>query len=242
MTPRPPAKARTRRAAAKFMLASGVLGLGLAGCDPRMALYFLQPSEPTIPPPAGSPKLKGKRVVLLTHAVTSARGDAPDVDQELGKELIAILREKVKHIDIVDPAKVRTWVAANPSWSDPAEAAKAFEADFVIYMEVQAFQIQSPASPGMLEGLATVHVQVTELALPKDAKGRPIPDVAKVATVGFDDICESKFPTRGPIAVDASVGRPRFKKTFLKLVATEVSWKFVDHAPGDDIQDSNFSK
>ena len=94
----------------------------------------------------------------------------------------------------------------------------------------------------MLEGNASIKVQVTEMAPPKDDRGKPLRDAVKVSTPGFDDVWEVKFPTKGPISIDASVGRPKFKKTFVKLVATEVSWRFVDHAPGDDIQDSSFSK
>src|SRR4051794_14040649 len=115
MTPRP--HARTRRAAALTIAAAGLLTL--AGCDPRALLYFLQPNDPTIPPPKGSPALKGKRVVLLTHSVAST-GDFVSLDRDLHREFANILRENVKKIDLVNPDKVWAWVEGHPNWTDPA--------------------------------------------------------------------------------------------------------------------------
>src|SRR5947207_2750482 len=71
-TPRP--HARTLRAAAPWVIALAGL-ISLAGCDPRMAMYFLQPFEPTVPAPG--PKLEGKKVVVVTHVVSSAAGEFP---------------------------------------------------------------------------------------------------------------------------------------------------------------------
>src|SRR3712207_2559008 len=94
--------ARTRRAALR--LAGGVaVGLGsiaLAGCDPRMALYFLQPFEPKIKAPC--PSLKGKRVVILAEAASGARTEFVSIDRELARELAKILKANVKKVDVVD--------------------------------------------------------------------------------------------------------------------------------------------
>src|SRR5690349_19557372 len=104
MTPRPPA--RTRRAAAMLTIAAAGL-LALAGCDPRTLFYFLQPFEPTIPPPAAAPSLKGKRVVVIAHAVSGTSGDFQALDRELARQVITVLREKIKKIDVV--ALDRVW-------------------------------------------------------------------------------------------------------------------------------------
>jgi hypothetical protein len=235
-TPRP--LARTRRAAIGITLASAGI-LSLAGCDPRALLYFLQPYEPTIPPEStGSFDLKGKRVVILTHAVSTARADFPAVDHEIVRELVKIMHEKVKKIDIVEPQKVWDWADAHPSWSDPSEAAKAFEADMVIFLEVEEFRISDPSSPGLFKGMAKTHIQVTELKYPTNSKGKELTDKPKEPEVVYDNIASSEFPRRGPMPMEAGVSRSGFKNKFLKLVATEVSWHFVEHAHGDDIQDT----
>ena len=130
MTPRP--LARTRPAAALLLSLSAAGLLALGGCDPRQALYFLQPFEPTIPPPSAAPSLKGKRVVLLAHAVSGTNGDFQALDRELAREVITLLRQKIKRVDVVELDKVWEWMEGHPSWSDPSEAAKEFEADLLI--------------------------------------------------------------------------------------------------------------
>jgi hypothetical protein len=236
MTPRP--LARTRRAFLGAALAGSVL-FCTAGCDPRALLYFLQPFEPTIPPEG--PSLKGKRVVVLTHAVSGTQTDFRSLDRELTREFVSILREKIKRVDVVEPQKVWEWVEAHPSWSEPAEAARFFEADIVIFLEVEAFQIQDPSSPGLFHGVSKVHIQVTELQHPKNARGKEEKDKPKEPEVIYEAVRDTQFPSRGPMPEGGGVSRGGFKNKFLKLVAAEISWHFVDRAYGDDIQDAKIT-
>jgi hypothetical protein len=237
MTRRP--LARTRRAA--LLTTTGALALGLvslAGCDPRQALYFLQPFEPKIPAPG--PSLKGKKVVLIAKSAPGATGDFVSLDRELTREVRAILAQNVKKIELVEDSKVWTWDQAHPRWTDPAELAEAFDADLAIVLEVNLFQIESPSSPDMFEGHSAVHIRVVERSHPKDDRGRELTDRPKQASILYDDDRETTFPVRGPLPASAEVTATGFKNKFLKLVATEISWHFVEHAPGDNIQDADF--
>lgn len=235
-TPRP--HARMRRAAGLAIAAVGLLSL--AGCDPRALLYFLQPNEPQIAPEyTGS--LKGKRVVILSHAVSGAQRDFVAIDRELTRELIPLLREKIKKIDIVEPTKVWDWAEAHPSWTDPAEAARAFEADVVIFLEVEGFQISDPSSPELYQGVARVHIQMTELKPPTNSKGKELDDQPKEPEVVFDSYRDTEFPSRGHMPA-SNISRSAFKNKFLKEVAMQVSWHFVARAHGDDIQDTRIYK
>ena len=235
-TPRP--HARTRRAAASLIIALTGL-VSLSGCDPRTLFYFLQPFEPTIAPPWGN--LAGKKVVVVTHAVSNAMGEFQSLDRDLTREVVSNLRAKVKKIDVVAPDKVYSWVDAHPNWTDPSELVKAFEADVVIYLEVEGFQVQNPSDLNVLQGTAKTHVQVTELAHPTNSKGKPIRDQPKEAKTVYNEYVDTEFPVRGPIPADSGVSRSAFKNKFLKVVAAEVSWQFVEHAPDDNIQDVKFN-
>jgi hypothetical protein len=236
MTPRPLARMRPHAA----LLAASACGLlALAGCDPRMALYFLQPFEPKIAAPC--PPLKGKKVVILTSAVPGTQNDFPTIDRDVTRELAAILRDKVKKVDVVSPDEVFAWAQAHPTSTDPAEAARAFEADVVVFLEIRRFEIQSPSSPGLFEGRSSVHIQVTELAHPKDDRGRPIVERPRESGVIHEDDRETAFPVTGAIPASAEVTAATFKNKFLKLVVSQISWHLVDHAPGDDIQDTKFN-
>ena len=230
--------ARTRRAAALLLLTFAGL-TSLAGCDPRTLIYFLQPWEPTIPAPG--PSLKGKRVVVVTHAVPSSMNEFQALDRELTREVTTILREKVKKLDLVPNDNVSTWVEAHPTSTDPAQIAKAFEADVVVYFEVEAFQLQSPTDINVFQGTAKTHIMVTELVHPTNSKGKPQTDKPKESKSIYDDYVDTEFPVRGPIPYDSGVSRGAFKTKFLKVVANEISWHFVEHAPDDAIQDVKFN-
>jgi hypothetical protein len=238
MTPRP--LARTRPAGLARLLALALGLVALAGCDPRQALFFLQPMDPTVAPKG--PSLKNKRVVLITKASPVATNDFPTIDRELNREVARILKEKIRHLDLVDQEKVWGWDKTHPTWTEPSELAEKFEADLVIFLEIGEFAIQSPSSPDLYEGRSVVNIQVTELAYPKDDKGRPQKDRPKEAEVVFRDEHPTTFPSRGPMPVSADFTRGSFKNRFLKLVANEISWSFVEHAHGDDIQDVRFGR
>jgi hypothetical protein len=238
MAPGPASRLPRRRAAG--LLALGLAGLvTLAGCDPRTLLYFLQPYDPSVPAPG--PKLEGKKVVVVTHAVGSAMGEVQSLPRDVTREVVSILREKVKKIDVVDSDKVWTWVDGHPNWTDPEELAKAFEADNVIFFEIEAFQLQNPNDIGVYQGTSKTHVKVVELAHPKNSRGKPMTDKPKEANTIFDDYHDTEFPVRGPIPVDSGVSRSAFKVKFIKVVSAELSWLFVDHSPEDDIQDVKFN-
>ena len=235
-TPRP--HARTRRAAASLVIAAAGL-LTLAGCDPRTLLYFLQPYEPTVPAPG--PKLKGKKVVVLVHAVEGTQQDFQSLDREVMREVITILRKNVKKIEVVDLEKTWTWMEGHPNWSDPAEAAKAFEADIAIFLEVESFHVANPSSPGLLEGTAKTHIQAFELDYPKNSKGKKLTDQPKESRSIYDSYQDSVFPVRGPVPEGNGISRNAFRNKFLQVVAQEISWQFVEHSPEDNIQDVKFN-
>lgn len=234
MTPR--SHARTRRAAATILLASAGL-LSLAGCDPRTLLYFLQPYEPTIPPPKDSPSLKGKRVVVVATSASGATTDYPSLDRDLVREFTNQIRGKVKRLDLVNTDRVWEWVEGHPNWTDPAEIAEKFEADVTIYLEVEQFQVQHPGDLNVLHGTSQIHIKVIERDYPKNSRDKPLTDQPKEAKTVYDTVEDTEFPIRGPIPADSGSSRGLFRNTFLKVVATECAWHFVEHDPTDVVQD-----
>src|SRR3954452_14856875 len=131
MTPRP--HARTRRATLATLIAGTAGLLTLPGCNAGALLYFLQPFDPVVEAPG--PELKGKKVVVLTHVSPGAGSEYGDLTRDLSREVCSALRKKVERIQVVDVDKVAGWAEAHPSWTDPSEAAKAFEADIAIMLD-----------------------------------------------------------------------------------------------------------
>jgi hypothetical protein len=227
-----------RRLAVVLLVVGG--SVALVGCDPRPFFYFLQPYGPTIPAPG--PDLKGKKVVVLTHATSGSQTEFPGLERDLQREFVANLRNKGKKITVVDPEKVATWMEGHPQWTDPTDAARDFEADVVIFLELETFQIQAPGDLNILQGTSKVHIQVFELASPKNSKGKPIYDQPKESRSIYDDYQESTFPIRGPVPMDSGVGRAAFKTKFIQVIGSECSWHFVEHSTDDIIQDVKFNQ
>lgn len=247
MNPRPLARMRcataeTRAMIRRFAVIIAVCSIGLVsltGCDPRQALYFFQPFEPKVPAPC--PSLKEKKVVILTTTVPGVALDFISIDREISKQLTQILRENIKKITVVDPSEVADWAQAKPTWTDPVEAAKAFDADVVILLEIREFQIQDPSSPGLFEGRSEIHIKAIELAHPKDDRGKEIVEQPKEANTLYDGDRSTAYPVTGHIALDSGQSPAVFRNAFLKRVVEEVSWAFVDHSVGDNIQDTRFN-
>jgi hypothetical protein len=227
------------RFAAVLVLASASL-LAASGCDPRSLAYFLQPFDPTIEPKG--PKLEEKKVVILCNVSSGALAEFPSLERDIARELSSVLKKKVEKIKMVEPDKVATWVEAHPHWNDPADAARDFNADIAIFLEVEQFQIQSPGDLNMVHGESKVHIQVFEMEYPKNSKDKPIKDQPKEAHNIYDEYTETTFPNRGPLPIDTGNSRSAFKNTFLRVVTKDISWHFVPHAPDDSIQDSRIER
>ncbi len=235
MTPRP--NAWTRRAALATTLLAGASLLSLPGCGEF--LYFLQPYDPVEPAPG--PKLKGKKVVVLTHVSPGAGAEYGDLSRDLSREATTLLRKGIKNITVVDPDKIAEWVAAHPSWTDPAEAAKAFEADVAVFLDVSKFSTEDLRSPDLMYGEASINVQVWEIYHPKNSKGQEIKSQPKESSKTYENQLDTTFPPRGPVPKGGTVSPSAFRIKFLKIAALELSWEFVDKAPGDDIHDMKFN-
>ncbi len=165
MTPRTLGK--MRHITASVLLVGGLVAL--VGCDPRPIFYFLQPFEPTIPAPG--PSLQGKKVVVLTHATSGSQAEFPTLERDLNREFVANIKKKAKKITVVEPDKVATWVEGHPRWTDPADAARDFEADVVIFLEMEQFQIQAPGDLNVLQGSAKVHIIASRDGVPQEQQG-----------------------------------------------------------------------
>ena len=114
-------------------------------------------------------------------------GEYSSLERDLSRDLATIFRKKVKKITVVDPDKVATWVEAHPKETDPAEVARDFDADIVVFIEVEQFQSQSPADLNMLHGEARVHVKAYEMDYPRTAgtsRSRTSPRRPTTSTTG----------------------------------------------------------
>ena len=145
-------------------------------------------------PKCGDISFENKKVVVLTQVASNSVSEYSSLDRDITREFTAILRKKAKKVTVVDPDKVMTWIEAHPKWTAPSEIANDFNADIVIFLEVEQFQIQSPGDLNMLHGESKVHIQAFEMQYPKNSKDKPIKDQPKEAVSIYDDYGETHFP------------------------------------------------
>ena len=211
---------------------------------PKRAAVYLAVA-PTIPPPKNAPDLTGKKVVVLTHSPRGSRTILPSIDceREFGRVFARNLRENVEKIEVVSPEKVVDWMEAHPDWIFPDDAARAFEADMVIFMEIEQADSrpQGEYDLNFLQGTSKTHIQAIELAYPTNSRGKPMKDQPKEASTVYDNYQDSLFPIRGPLPIDTGVSRGAFKKKFISVAAAECSWHFIEHAQDDMIQDTKIN-
>jgi hypothetical protein len=212
----------------------------LAGCDPRAIVYFLQPNDPTIPPPKESPSLKGKRVLIIASAAPGTATDAISIDRDLVRVFSQKLKAKIWRMEVVNPDAVWKWVESHPNWTDPAEVAEKHDADIAIHLEIEQFQLQNQGDLNVLQGNSRIEIHVYERDWHRNARGKPITDQPKEFRPVYEEFQETTFPKGFPIATDGSMGRGKFKNKFLQIVATECTWHFVEHSPEDSIEQERF--
>ncbi len=202
-----------------------VLGATLAaGCNLGSMAYFLTTgfTEPKESP--GEMKLAAKnkdiKVVVLSHS--SLKGsDFARVDSELGSHLVRQLqhyhKENKEKVSYVPANKVEDYKSTHTNWFlDPSKIGEHFEADKVIFLEINVFSLYEQGSANQLyRGRASISVRLFDMSKPDESP------MEKVYT------CE--YPSsRGPIAADDMPPR-QFYLAFMNHLAKNLSWNFTAH-------------
>ncbi|HEV3203382.1 MAG TPA: hypothetical protein VGY77_03315, partial [Gemmataceae bacterium] len=182
---------------------AGLLFLGAClttGCSlPSLAYFvmtgFQEPKEEArglnLAPSDG----KESKVVIVAYAGSTTSTDFVDFGRELGGRLMQQLQEHCKEnkdkITFVSHGKVQDYLNKHSNWYlDPREVGKHFEADKVVFLEIQGISLYEKGSANQLyRGRATINIKLFDLRNPDDFPKEKM----------FN--CE--YPsTKGPIPVD----------------------------------------
>jgi hypothetical protein len=202
-----------------------------AGCDMKTMAYFLLPDakdDPEIRRIASEDPRKEVKVVILTYGALEVRPEFIKADLQLSELLAKQLRDLCEandeRVTIVQPRKVEAFKNTHPNWHtlDPAEIGKHFQADYVIYIEINELSLYAKGSHNSLyRGRANLSVTLV--------------DVNKADTVypeHKDMTCVYPAETR-EIPADGDVGAMEFRHAFLNYVAKRLSWYFAPHPRRD---------
>lgn len=105
---------------------------------------------------------KGKvSVAVLTYAPTKLKLIDPSIDKVIARRVAKLLRSH--GIKLASTKKVENWIEANPDWETPQEVGIAVKADYVIYIDLQQYDLFERGNRMLYRGRATFSTSVIEI-------------------------------------------------------------------------------
>lgn len=208
-----------------------VLGLSAflqTGCLVNMmALPFFLFAGESLTDPAVK-LVKGKRdhkkVVVIPYADASMRFGFDALDTDLAGLVVTEIANGDDRLEVVPERKVRAWRDQNPQWIESSlqKVGEHFDADYVIFFEVQKFTLNETKNQFLLQATCDITVRVH--------------DVAKDTQI-FDQVYHREYPPGRAVPLSEVVTEEQFRTKFLRTVARELSWYVVPHKFAEEIND-----
>jgi hypothetical protein len=205
-------------------LLSGAV-VGSSGCNLASLAYFLMP-EAREPAKfrnlaSGDPK-EDPRVVILTYTGgLETRAEFIHADRQLadllGRHLTALAQANKEKLTVIAQRKVEQYKNSHPDWRrmDPAEVGRAFDADYVVYLEINALSMYEKGSANQFfRGRADVTVSLVDVHKPDEAPRQEAYN------------CIYPSDARGGIPVGFDAHPVQFRQAFLDHTAKQLSWYF----------------
>jgi hypothetical protein len=198
------------RAAFLFVgLMSLVLLAAPCGCGwLALAMYAVQPDDV----PAKFKDLQEKRVVVVCRPVVELQFTDSTVPRDLTRQVGALMKAKVRKIDLVDEREVSEWADEN-TWQRFTEVGKALKADMVVGIELESFSLQQ--GPTLFQGHANVRVVVHDM----QNGGRQVYEAS---------LPQVTFPIHTPVP-SSEKSESEFRRLFIKVLAEQIGRHFYAH-------------
>ncbi|MGB2988155.1 MAG: hypothetical protein WBE26_19985 [Phycisphaerae bacterium] len=191
-----------------------------ASCNLLTPIVFIGEHKKKVSPEFD--KLANKRVVVLVWTDPSTLFDYPHARFELatyiGEKLYTEMAQRKLDADVVDPRDVEDFLQQNVNAQiDPQAVGRAFDTDYVIYLEVLKFQMRDPEQPQFLRGVIHVSVSVHDVRADPDQLRR-----YELAPV----LC--RYPEGSPLLMTA-INSPLIREATYRKLAEQVARKFYEH-------------
>lgn len=192
----------------------------VSACNLMTPLVFVGRHNRTVA--AEFDKLANRRVAVLVWTDRSTLFDYPHARFELaayiGDKLYTEMTQRNLGTDVVDPRDVETYLQKNlDAQIDPRAVGRAFDADYVIYVEIVHFQIRDPRSPQLLQGRIDASVSTHDMAAERDQLRRF--ELTPVKCL---------YPEGGPVPLGATNSRTIREATYVKF-GEMVARKFYEY-------------
>jgi len=216
------------------ILAIFLLCLGFSGCSQFVLISYLIHGPPTIEPDfdaetGKSMSAPGKTVAVVCFAPKELQWKFPQIDDQIATAVAYRLGQN--HIKMIHPDYVKAWTDAHPDWEKAAEIGKAFEADYVIEIELAEFTLHEGSSTTLYRGKCEAYVHVVEMEkIDKEFTG----DGERI----FSKELDFAFPTQVPRSSnDQSL--TAFQAEYLSRLSERMGFLFYERFSGDMIHWAN---
>lgn len=192
----------------------------LCSCNLLTPFAFVAGNSQTIAPEFD--KLPSKRTAVLVWTDPSTLFDYPYARFELasyiGNELFSRMNESRLDADIVDPRDVEDYLQKNLSARiDPLSLGRAFDADYVIYLEILRFGMRDMEHPQFLRGHIEASVSVHDIRTQYD-------DLRQFELTPIT----CTYPEGAPVIMTAT-NPPLIRESTYRKFAEQVARKFYEH-------------
>ena len=209
-----PNSSHPRSTAVVMVLVAALLLTFSSGCLHHLVatgIYIMQGGNVV---PAAFDGLEEKRVVVVCRPPSSQEYRHAGAARNIARKVSADLARNVSRIDVVDSREVDNW-ADESDWDDFKELGRAVEADNLVYIELDEFDLFKGRT--LYQGHAEVTITVYDM--------RDRERIVWERTVG-----ELLYPRHSGIpAQDKSV--TQFQREFEEIVSQAIAVHFYEHDP-----------
>ncbi len=195
----------------------GVMAGKLFFDDPKMKSVFRKNT--------GTDLTKGEKSILIacstSHQILSKY---PGIRIDIVDKMSRIL--DTHHVKVVPADDVATWFDDHGEWGDFTELAEAFDADYVMHIDLKSFAVVVPDSPNLLQGKTEGRVSMMEIKMGGKDKGE------KRASVAVERSFSVMFPTTYPVPRE-SRSEEMFAENFLDRISAQLARMLYDHRPSE---------
>ena len=195
----------------------GVMAGKLFFDDPKMKSVFRKNT--------GTDLTKGEKSILIacstSHQILSKY---PGIRIDIVDKMSRIL--DTHHVKVVPADDVATWFDDHGEWGDFTELAEAFDADYVMHIDLKSFAVVVPDSPNLLQGKTEGRVSMMEIKMGGKDKDE------ERASVAVERSFSVMFPTTYPVPRE-SRSEEMFTENFLDRISAQLARMLYDHRPSE---------
>ncbi|GAB4142973.1 MAG: hypothetical protein Tsb009_13740 [Planctomycetaceae bacterium] len=217
-----------RRKSAATIFTLGLIGISI-GCLKQMLFWgYLIGGPPSIEPDFEKMTKESLTdpdvtVAVVCYAPPELKLDNSDIDEDIAKYVSHRLAKK--KVKVITPGRVQEWLDKNPEWDKPEEVGEFFKTTYVIFIEMEDYNLYEKGNQDLYRGRAEVSVSVWKM----DDDGTA------------EAIYRKQLTSQFPLVVGTpttEITYSRFKRRYLSRLSEEIGRLFYEHFNGDDIPDA----